>query len=168
MSLKFVFISEVDTEINFALYLPLPKKVSYKRPGRNFVMLYTLHGGVDFNDTFQWPPHNCIHILYTLDISRYNITRHCTRHNKFEGKILVRIGADERQPHLHLTGELWVSFVRKKDHDKSGVQDTESSQSSVHMYVMFTMVGVYSKYFSTSINHTSIYRSHTPATTRYI
>ena len=53
-------------------------------------------------------------IYYTLDISRYNITRHCTQHNNF-GKSMVRLGTQERQTFLTMSyGCLsWVTEWKK-------------------------------------------------------
>ena len=48
---------------------------------------------------------------YRLDISRYNITRYCTQHNKFDGKTSVRLRTHGRYPYLSLTGEQWESSV---------------------------------------------------------
>ena len=65
-------------------------------------------------------------ILQTLDISRCNITRCCTQHYEFEGKISVRLGTHERQPYLVLTCELcfYVSYLKEIDRDISGAHCT--------------------------------------------
>ena len=55
----------------------------------------------------------CKFIPWTLDISRFNITQHCTQHNKFEGKTSVRLRTHNRHPYLALTGELCVSVSRE-------------------------------------------------------
>ena len=63
------------------------------------------------------------YILQTLNISRYNVTRYCTKRHKFRSKTSVTIRTYERHPYLALTGELWVSFVsyvEKTDREISG------------------------------------------------
>ena len=63
-------------------------------------------------------------LLYTLDISRYNITRYSTQYKKFEDETLARYWTQERHSYLALTGEPWVSFVtylEKRDRKISGV-----------------------------------------------
>ena len=96
----------------------------------------------------------CLHhdskILYTIDISRYNMTRHCTHHNKFAGKTLVRLETRERQPYLALTGELWESFVsylEKIDRDILGAHyiavDMYSSKPWKHWCTNQRWVGVH-------------------------
>ena len=59
-----------------------------------------------------------MNILYTVDISRYHVTRYCIQHNNFEGEISVTFRTQDNIP----TGELWVSFVsylEKSDHEIS-------------------------------------------------
>ena len=63
-------------------------------------------------------------VLYTLDISRFNIARYCTQYNIFECETSARLWTHERHPYLALTGEPWVSFVsylEKSDREVSGV-----------------------------------------------
>ena len=50
-------------------------------------------------------------LLENLDISRYNITRYCTQHNKIESKASARMRIHYRQPNHDPTGELCASFV---------------------------------------------------------
>ena len=44
-------------------------------------------------------------VLYTIDISRCNITRYFIQHNNFEGKTSTRLQTLERRPYLTLTGQ---------------------------------------------------------------
>ena len=53
----------------------------------------------------------CALVLWTPDISRYNITRYCTRHKNLEGKTSVTLRTYQRHPYFPLTVELWVSCV---------------------------------------------------------
>ena len=56
-------------------------------------------------------------LLWTLDISWYNITRYFIQHNKFGGKTSVRLGFHER--HFFLVGA-FRELLEKIDRNISG------------------------------------------------
>ena len=50
-------------------------------------------------------------LLYTLDISRFNVTRYFIKHKNFERKASVELQTHEKDPYLAITASYGLSFV---------------------------------------------------------